>query len=88
MRVTLTGPGNTQRQAWAIRVRRGGPAMRVLQGVTVHRTTDKERAERSLFAYAPAGGRYTAANGRYRLSLLGFLHGLIGLTLWVEDDRP
>jgi hypothetical protein len=54
---------------------------RLLVNTTIYRTRDRARAERSRFAYKPG------PDGWFHLSLLGFLHGAVGLTLWVED-RP
>lgn len=56
-----------------------GLVYRFLRGTTIARTRDWQRAERSRFVYGPDG------HGGYRLSLLGFLHGLCGLTLAVPD---
>lgn len=55
---------------------------RLLRGVTVHRSDDLPQVEASRFVYRPDPD----ANGRYVLSLLGWLHGLVGLTLIHEED--
>lgn len=60
-----------------VTVRRDGRLHRALTGVTVRRTTDRAHAERSRFVYAETPGGY-------RMSLLGFLHGLCGLTIAVK----
>ena len=62
-----------------ITVRRGGIAQRLLQRVVVWRTASEERADRSRFVYSDCPW-----NGYYRMTLLGFLHPLTGLTLRVE----
>lgn len=63
-----------------ITVRRDGIVHRVLHRTTLSRTIRLDRAEASRFVYAPT------VDGHYRLSLLGFLHGLCGLTLDVRDE--
>ena len=63
-----------------VHVRRNGLAQRVLQGTTLWRTDDLSAAERSRLIYSPD------SRGGYRLSLLGFLHGLTGLTIDVDDE--
>lgn len=72
---------------WRLRGRWGRLTRRVLS-VTVLINYDRESAMRSRFAYrqveyAPSGWDFIAYE--YRLSLLGLLHGLIGLTLVTED---
>ena len=61
-----------------IKVRRNGRVQRVLQGITLWRTKSLATAERSRFVY-------TDSRGGYRMSLLGFLHGLTGLVIEVGE---
>lgn len=62
-----------------VRLQRDGRLLRALE-VTVHTTDDRQRAERSRFTYRPGAGL------RYRMTLLGFLHGLTGLTIDVKEQ--
>lgn len=66
---------------WTIQV--GPRTMRFFQETTVHRCNDINKVDASRFPYT---GRTSDTiepdeNGYWRLSLLGFLHGLTGLTL-------
>lgn len=70
-----------------LRVRRDGRVHRTLK-MTVHTTCDREQAESSRYAYrlveyTPPGWDFVAYE--YVLSLLGLLHGLVGLTVVFDD---
>ncbi|WP_418059941.1 hypothetical protein [Pimelobacter simplex] len=62
-----------------VRVQHGGFIHRALTRPTLA-VVGVERADRSRFAYGP-----TSNPERWRLSPLGFLHGLTGLTLKPVD---
>lgn len=47
--------------------------------VTIYTTSDRYKAERSPFVYRPGPGH------RYRVTLLGVLHGLVGITVDVKE---
>lgn len=55
---------------------------RVLTRTIVWRSRDLAKVEASRFVYKPDPDE----QGRYLLSLLGLLHALTGLTLYVPDD--
>ena len=61
-----------------IRVRNNGLLRKALTRPTLA-YTDTATAERSRFAWGP-----TRCPDVWRLSPLGLLHGLTGLTLWVD----
>jgi hypothetical protein len=73
---------------WAVTV---SPRMlRFLQGVTVWRSRDMDAVDRSRFPYT---GRTPDdiepdENGYWRLSLLGFLHGLTGFCAKHRKVQP
>ena len=69
----------TGHRHWVVPV--GPRTLRVLQGVTVWRSRDVVAVDQSRFPYT---GRtpddlQPDENGYWRLSLLGFLHGLTGV---------
>lgn len=64
-----------------VRMRRDSLTLLTLRAATLAGTRDRQRAERSRFVWQPLGG------GAWRLSLLGFLHGLVGLTTIIHDDE-
>lgn len=71
-----------------VKVREDGLALRLLRAV-VYTTCDREQAEKSKFAYSlrtyePEGWDFVAFE--YVLTLLGLLHGLVGLTVEYDDD--
>lgn len=59
-----------------VRLKRDGLLWRALTRPTLH-VTDARRAQRSRFVY----GKVSTELNTYRLSPLGVLHGLIGLSL-------
>lgn len=65
---------------WHVTVRENSPFVRLLRSATVWRTHDAWKAKHSRYVYTPEGERAT-----FRMSLLGWLHGLTGLTLEVEE---
>lgn len=67
-----------------IRTRSGSLLARVLPGTIIWRSRNLRVVERSRFVYRPDPDE----KGHYLLSLLGLLHGLTGLTLYVEDEEP
>jgi hypothetical protein len=69
--------GHTHR---IVKVRRGGLAHRLLTRRTLWVSGNLERVDRSRFVYGP-----TDDPDRWRLSPLGLLHGLTGLTLQPVD---
>lgn len=54
---------------------------RVLRGTVLFRTTDARRAGRSRWMYRPG-----PEQGQWEISLLGALHTLTGLTIWIPDS--
>lgn len=67
---------------WTVVIYKKGPMYRFLRKPRWS-TYDQKRAETSRFAW-----RYFSSQPRtlYTLSILGILHGLTGLTLYLEDD--
>jgi hypothetical protein len=62
-----------------LHVRRDGLVYNALRKPTLAHTSSLPYAERSRLVWSPDSKR-----GGYRLSLLGLLHGLVGLTLEVD----
>jgi hypothetical protein len=66
---------------WVVPV--GPRTLRFLQSVTVWRSKDVSAVDRSRFPYTgvphPSGLDEPYEDGYWRLTLLGFLHGLTGL---------
>lgn len=62
-----------------IRLRHDSKLLRVLL-ITIYTTSDREKAERSPFAYRLGRGM------RYRMTLLGPLHRYLGLTVDVKKE--
>lgn len=60
-----------------LNVKPNGVVRRILTRPTLHLSDDIERVDRSRFVYGPVEGE----PGLYRLSPLGVLHGLFGVTL-------
>lgn len=67
-------------RAILLRVKSGGWVQRALQGPTLHRTSDREYVDRTRLIYGP-----TDDPDVWRLSPLGLLHTLVGLTLDVRE---
>lgn len=72
------GHGRKRHRHWSIRLHRNSRVLRVLL-VTIYTTSDRDKAERSPFVYRPGFGH------RYRVTLLGVLHGLTGLQIDVKE---
>lgn len=64
---------------WNVRMRRDGLLLRALS-IKIRSTDDRAKAERSPFVYRLGRGC------RYQMTLLGFLHGLTGLTIDVKEQ--
>ncbi len=65
--------------AITVKVKRGGILYSILRRPIVHRQPDLSKAQGSRWTYG------LGDDGVARLTPLGVLHTLIGLTLWVED---
>jgi hypothetical protein len=70
---------------WTVAV--GPRTRRVLQGVTVWRSRDMAAVDRSRFPYTGRTPDDVEPDDRgyWRLSLLGFLHGLTGMCIRLKD---
>lgn len=79
--------GHTHRNVGYLR--RDGLALRLLR-VTVWRSRNMEAVDRSRFPYtgAPPDDMEPDERGYWRLTLLGFLHGLTGLTITTDTPVP
>lgn len=67
-----------------VRVKRGSRLHRVLTRPTL-RVATTDRADRSRFVYGPVAGQH-GVPFLWRLSPLGVLHAMFGLTLDVRDE--
>lgn len=74
--------GHTHR---VIHCKRGGLVHRLLTGPTIA-VTNTERATHSPLVWGPIGNPRDSEAERWRLSPLGLLHALTGLTLEVHND--
>lgn len=59
---------------------------RVLRGTVLYRTDDTSRVMKSPWMYRPCEIKGRPVKGVWDLSLLGALHTLTGLTIWIPDS--
>lgn len=69
-----------------VKVRRGGRVHRWLTEPTLGYACERQ-AEASRYIWGPVSDSLGVIPGLYRLSPLGLLHGLVGLTLWVQPEE-